>query len=88
MPTLYKTLQSLELLHDFAYVFVFWPGNSNIPSALTTKIFNNDILYLFYICVPLVITNGTCFIILAGSVYCTEMYLWSVGGTLLIIHIN
>jgi len=72
----------------FAYVCIFWRGIANIPSALTTNIFNKDIIYLFYICVPLVIRNGTCIIVLAGSVYCTELYLWSVGGTLLLIHIN
>jgi len=57
MHTLYKTFKHLELLFYFAYVRAFWLGIANIPSALTTNVFDNNIQYLLQFGAAVVITN-------------------------------
>jgi len=63
MPTLYKTLKHLMLLLSFLYVRAFCLGIANIPSALTTNIFDNNIQFLLHFGAAVVITNFAWFVI-------------------------
>jgi hypothetical protein len=46
----------------FTYVFAFWCGIANIPSALTANVFDNNIQYLLHFSALVVITNCAWFI--------------------------
>jgi hypothetical protein len=65
-PLFTKHYRNLSCSATFAYVCAFWLGIANIPSALTTNGFDNNIQYLLYISDTFVITNFSWFIILAG----------------------
>jgi hypothetical protein len=70
--------KQLRAHFNFAYVCPFWLGIANIPSTLTTNVFNNNTQHLLHINAPVVITYFPWFIISVENFDCTELRLWII----------